>query len=95
MDPIIARAEEDALESMIEELQEELRVYERTKSGEVDVKPLFAVDKIAGALISARIARVLTQRQLANLVGLKEQQIQRYEGKGLRQRRPGPGSGDR
>ena len=81
MDPIIARAEEDALESMIEELQEELRVYERTKSGEVDVKPLFAVDKIAGALISARIARGLTQRQLANLVGLKEQQIQRYEAK--------------
>ena len=81
IDPIISRAEEDALESMIEELQEELRVYERTKSGEVDVKPLFAVDRIAGALISARIARGLTQRQLANLVGLKEQQIQRYEAK--------------
>ena len=79
IDPVIARAEEDALESMIEELQEELRAYERTKSGDVDMEPLLAVDRIACALISARIARGLTQKQLASLVGLKEQQIQRYE----------------
>ena len=64
---------------MTEELQEELRVYKRTKSSEVDVEPLLAVDRIAGTLISARIARGLTQKQLASLVGLKEQQIQRYE----------------
>ena len=30
-------------------------------------------------LIRARIARGLSHRQLAQLVGLKEQQIQRYE----------------
>ena len=79
IDPIIAKAEEDALESMIEELGEEIRAYERTKSGSVNVEPLLAVDRIASALISARIARGLTQRELASLVGLKEQQIQRYE----------------
>ena len=30
-------------------------------------------------MIKARIAKGLSQRQLAQLVGLKEQQIQRYE----------------
>ena len=79
IDPIIAKAEEDALESVIEELRQELQTYERTKSGEIDVEPLLAVGRIADALISTRIAKGLTQRQLASLVGLKEQQIQRYE----------------
>ena len=79
IDPIIARAEEEALESMIEELNEDLQEYNRTKAGHVEMEVLRSVDKIAGALISARIAKGFTQRQLASMVGLKEQQIQRYE----------------
>ena len=79
LDPIIARAEEEALESTIEELREELRDYNRTKAGHVDMEVLLTVDKIGRVLIGARIARGLTQRQLAGMVGLKEQQIQRYE----------------
>ena len=79
IDPIIARAEEEALESMIEELNEDLQEYNRTKAGHVDMEVLHSVDKIAGALISARIAKGFSQRQLASMVGLKEQQIQRYE----------------
>lgn len=79
LDPIIARAEEEALESRIEELNEELQDYNRTKAGHVDMGVLYSVDKIAGVLISARIAKGFTQRQLASMVGLKEQQIQRYE----------------
>ena len=67
----------------------------RTKSGEIDVEPLLAVGRIADALISARIARGMTQRQLASLVGLKEQQIQRYEARDYAKRGPCPGSGDR
>ena len=79
LDPIVARAEEEALESTIEELREELRDYNRTKAGHVDLEVLSTADKIGRGLISARIARGLTQRQLAGMVGLKEQQIQRYE----------------
>ena len=79
LDPIIARAEEEALESTIEELREELRDYNRTKAGHVDMEVLLTVDKIGRVLIGARIAKGLTQRQLAGMVGLKEQQIQRYE----------------
>lgn len=81
LDPMLAKAEEDALESMIEELREELQEYERIKQGHVDVEVLLTVGKISGVLINARIARGLSHRQLANMVGLKEQQIQRYESK--------------
>ena len=81
LDPVIAQAEEAGLESTIEELREELQEYDRTKKGHVDMEVLLTVDKIAGALIKARIAKGLTQRQLATIVGLKEQQIQRYESK--------------
>ena len=42
---------------------------------------LLTVSKISGVLINARIARGLSHRQLANMMGLKEQQIQRYESK--------------
>ena len=79
LDPIIANAEEVSLESMIEELRDELQEYERTKQGHVDMTTLHSMHMVPAALIKARIAKGLTQRQLANRVGLKEQQIQRYE----------------
>ena len=79
LDPIIAKAEEDGLQSMIDELREELQEYERTKQGDVDITALTSVHMVPRTLIKARIARGLSQRQLAQLVGLKEQQIQRYE----------------
>ena len=34
VNPVLARAEEDGLQSMIGELREELREYERTKQGQ-------------------------------------------------------------
>ena len=79
LDPILAKAEEDGLQSMIDELKEELQEYESTKQGDVDMTALTAVHMVPSTLIRARIATGLSQRQLAQLVGLKEQQIQRYE----------------
>ena len=79
LDPILAKAEEDGLQSMIDELRGELQEYERTKQGDVDMTVLTSVHMVPSTLIRARIARGLSQRQLAQLVGLKEQQIQRYE----------------
>ena len=69
---------------MIEELNEELQDYSRTKAGHVDMEVLYSVDKISvdkivGVLISVCIAKGFTKRQLASMAGLKEQQIQRYE----------------
>lgn len=79
LDPILAQAEEESLESMIEELREELQEYETTKLGQFDATTLHSVHMVPTALIKARIARGLTQKQLAYILDLKEQQIQRYE----------------
>ena len=68
-----------ALASQIQDLRDELDEYERLRDGATTV---FEADSLAGlaeALIKARIARGWTQRQLAEALGVAEQQIQRYE----------------
>ena len=77
--PLIAKAREDALRSQIEELQAELRDYESLLSGGFEPDDLQAVAHLPTMLIRARIALGLTQKDLAERLGLKEQQIQRYE----------------
>ena len=46
LDPILAKAEEDGLQSMIDELREELQEYERTKQGDLDMTALTAVHMV-------------------------------------------------
>ena len=77
--PLIAKAQEDALRSQIEELQGELRDYESLLSGGFRADELQTIAHLPTMLIKARIARGLSQKDLAERLGLKEQQIQRYE----------------
>ena len=77
--PLIAKAQEDALRSQIEDLQRELRDYESLLSGGFRTDELQAIAHLPAMLIKARIARGLSQKDLAERLGLKEQQIQRYE----------------
>ena len=77
--PVIAKAQEDALVSQLADLKGELREYESLKAGEFDMDALNLVADLPTVLIAARIARGLTQKELAERAGLKEQQIQRYE----------------
>ena len=77
--PLIAKAQEEALSSQLADLQMELREYESLKSGEFRLERLAVVEELPMTLIKARISQGLTQKDLAERVGLKEQQIQRYE----------------
>ncbi|MXY35684.1 MAG: helix-turn-helix transcriptional regulator [Dehalococcoidia bacterium] len=77
--PRIARAQEEAVESQLADLEGDMREYEELKAGDFQVEALDVVRSLAMLLVKARIARDLTQRELAELVGVKEQQIQRYE----------------
>ena len=77
--PIIAQAQMDAVSSQLADLEAELREYEAVREGEFQVEALRVVADLPMLLIKARIARGLTQRELADRMGLKEQQIQRYE----------------
>ncbi len=77
--PILAEAQREAIKSQYEELQQELKAYEELKSGRRKTIRVNSFDHLPVALIQARIARGLTQKELAQKLGLKEQQIQRYE----------------
>ena len=77
--PRIARAQEEAVASQLADLEEELREYEQVKAGGFRLEQLNVGSDLPVLLIRARIARGLSQRELARRAGLKEQQIQRYE----------------
>ena len=77
--PRLVKARKDALRSQLADLQHDLREYEALKDGSFDFDQLKTVAELPKLLIRARIARGLSQRELADRLGLKEQQIQRYE----------------
>lgn len=77
--PLLRQAEEDALRSQLADLRAELEQYEALRAGQPAVLHLTSLDELPQALIQARIARGLSQKELAERLGLKEQQIQRYE----------------
>ncbi|MGB5970009.1 MAG: helix-turn-helix transcriptional regulator [Spirulinaceae cyanobacterium] len=77
--PLLLKAQQDALQSQLNDLREELLEYEALKSGRQEILELHSLDELPSALIKARIASGLTQKELAERLGVKEQQIQRYE----------------
>lgn len=79
VDPKMLEAERDALKSQLESLNEELSEYERLKAGDTSLILTDSLERLPTGLIQARIAGGLTQRALAQRLGLKEQQIQKYE----------------
>lgn len=79
IDPTILEAHVSAVSEQIHELEEQIRRYESLTSGRVSFISLENIKKIGSLLIEARIAKRLTQRELATRLGMKEQQIQRYE----------------
>lgn len=77
--PLLREAEASAIRSQLENLQREVADYEALLAGEHPVLSLDSFDALPQALIQARIAAGLSQRDLAERLSLKEQQIQRYE----------------
>ena len=77
--PMIAQAQVAAVSSQLADMEAELREYEAVRDGRFEVEALRVVADLPGLLIKARIAQGFTQRELADRLGLKEQQIQRYE----------------
>jgi HTH-type transcriptional regulator/antitoxin HigA len=78
-DDILATTELQALESEITILEDQLHEYEELRSGSISSLEASSLAELPGMLIRARIAQRLSQKELADLLGMKEQQIQRYE----------------
>lgn len=77
--PKLIKAQRDAMASQLESLNEEIKEYERLRKTRRRQIDLAVVSDLPQALIRARIAAGISQRELAARLGLKEQQIQRYE----------------
>lgn len=77
--PVLRRAQIAGLESQAAELAAEVSEYEALQSGAVTAFEAEGLADLPDILIRARIARGMSQRDLAVFVGVAEQQIQRYE----------------
>ena len=83
LSPRMSRAVIEAHESLIEEWSEQLREYEQLKAGQATLS-LRSLADLPALLVKARLAAGLTQKQLAEKLGLKPQQVSRYEKTGYR-----------
>ena len=78
----LVTAEREALESQLTSLRRELLEYEQLKKTRVSEIEVTSIYELPAGLIKARIAAGLSQRELAERLELKAQQIQRYEAEG-------------
>ena len=69
---------QNGLEGMMNDIISDLNKYDRLKERPSFIK-IDSFNEIPVALIKARIALGMTQKDLAEKLGMKEQQIQRYE----------------
>ena len=82
VDPRIHAAMGDAIESQADELRDQIREYENLREGRVKRCKVESLRDIPPALIQVRIASHMTQKGLANKMGVAEQQVQRWESTG-------------
>lgn len=76
---ILALAELESLKSEVEILKNQIHEYETLRDGTKSSITTSSLSELPQVLIKARIVQNLSQKELANLLNLKEQQIQRYE----------------
>jgi transcriptional regulator with XRE-family HTH domain len=77
--PLVIKASREALESQLADLYSEIEEYERLLTGDVHLVEVESFQELPAALIRARIAAGLSQKDLGERLNMKEQQIQRYE----------------
>jgi HTH-type transcriptional regulator/antitoxin HipB len=70
-----------SIKSQIDTFEKEIAEYEKLKIEKPKILSL-SIENLPDSLIQARIVKGLSHSDLARMVGLKEQQIQRYESNG-------------
>jgi ribosome-binding protein aMBF1 (putative translation factor) len=75
----VRKGTREGMESQLADLREELAEYEALRTGQIRELELRSLTELPEALIRARIASGLSQKELARRLGVKEQQVQRDE----------------
>jgi transcriptional regulator with XRE-family HTH domain len=79
IDPAIVEANTRGLESEHNELRRKIEEYEALQKSDVVIFEIDDLAQLPHVLIKSRIASNLTQKDLAIRLGVKEQQVQRWE----------------
>ncbi len=69
----------NALKSQIAELEADLAHYDALKSGKIVLAKYHSLETLPAILVQARIARGLSQYDLAEALDMDTEQVQRYE----------------
>lgn len=79
IDPLLRRLQQEALQSQLDDLREELAEYDAVRAGQYALPDFAPYMDLPRLLIQRRIAAGMSQKDLADQLGLKEQQVQHYE----------------
>jgi HTH-type transcriptional regulator / antitoxin HipB len=79
--PLMVAATQNGFQTQIDRMQTELQEYDDLKAGKVEIT-MGAIEDLPKVLIQKRISLGMTQRELAEKLGIKEQMVQRYESTG-------------
>lgn len=77
--PRLRKAQLEGITSQIRDLKREIREYEAARSAPLRSIAVVSLDDLPDALVRVRIARQLTQEDLAAQLGVKPQQVQKLE----------------
>jgi hypothetical protein len=69
----------DSLEDFRDDIEKEIRDYEKLKSSKSTILKERSLSNLPEIIIEYKIANHLTHKEFAKILGLKEQQLQRYE----------------
>jgi ribosome-binding protein aMBF1 (putative translation factor) len=69
------KIQRNSMQSTLEELRENLQEYEQLKAGNINASAVTSLDDLPKALIRARIAKGLSQKDLAERLGMTEREV--------------------
>jgi transcriptional regulator with XRE-family HTH domain len=78
-EPIEYELAENSINGMIEDLENQIKTYETLVNGNFHCLKPKNIEDIPNILIAARLSQQMSQKELADILGIKEQQVQRYE----------------
>jgi HTH-type transcriptional regulator / antitoxin HipB len=70
-----------SFQTQIDRMETELQEYDDLKAGKIEIK-MGSIEDLPKVLIQKRISLGMTQKELADKLGIKEQMVQRYESNG-------------